>query len=265
MKIPEAKPRWHFVDEAGDANFYANRSKRLIIGEEGCSRVLIVGFLHTLDPQEIRSKLAEVRLEISTDRYLKDIPSVKKSLVYFHAKDDCPEVRKLVFEALDKMAFRAQVVVARKVERIFAEVHKRSQDKFYDDLVTRLFRNQLHLSTENYITFARRGTSPRQHALRSAVAKAAAECHKKLKKNAPSIIVDTSQPVQEPCLQAIDYVNWAVQRAYEKKEMRFFEFLRGHIQLLRDIFDFVKYEKHEKCAYNRTDNPFHIEKTSPLS
>jgi hypothetical protein len=136
MKQAEEKPRWYFVDEAGDPAFYAKGSRKVIVGEEGCSRTLILGFIRTLDPQQIRSKLAEVRLAVSTDRYLNDIPSVKKSLIYFHAKDDCAEVRKLVFDALDKMDFHAQFIVARKRETLFRTKYGSSQAKFYDDLVT---------------------------------------------------------------------------------------------------------------------------------
>ncbi|MBS1852056.1 MAG: DUF3800 domain-containing protein [Acidobacteria bacterium] len=265
MKEAEEKPRWYFVDEAGDPAFYAKRSKRVIVGEEGCSRTLILGFIRTYDPQQIRSKLAEVRLAVSTDRYLKDIPSVAKSLIHFHAKDDCPEVRKLVFDAIEKMDFHAQVVVARKREQLFRTKYGSSELAFYDDLITKLFKNQLHLSAQNSITFARRGTKARQHALRAAVEKGAEEFRKKFKhETVTKIVVETSQPIQEPALQAADYVNWAVQRAFEKGEMRYFEFLRQKIEVVWDVFDFEKYES-GGCIYDRKKNPFDIKKASPLS
>src|SRR5205807_8372305 len=60
---------------------------------------------------------------------------------------------------LDKMDFAAQIIVARKKEQIFTGKHKGSPDLFYDDLVSRLFANHLHLATNNTITFARRGRS----------------------------------------------------------------------------------------------------------
>jgi hypothetical protein len=265
MKQAEEKPRWYFVDEAGDPAFYAKRSKRVIVGEEGCSQTLILGFIRTHDPQQIRSKLAEVRLAIANDRYLKDIPSVKKSLIYFHAKDDCAEVRKLVFDALDKMDFHAQFVVARKQESLFRTKYDSSQMKFYDDLVTKLFKNQLHLAKANSVTFARRAKKARQQALRAAVEKGAEEFRKSFGREASTqIVVETSQPIQEPALQAIDYVNWAVQRAFEKGEMRYFEFLRQKIEMVWDVFDFDKYEKKQGCVYDRRRNPFDIKKASPL-
>jgi hypothetical protein len=117
MKHAEDKPRWFYVDEAGDPAFYG-KGKKIIVGSEGCSRTFSVGFLRTYDPEAIRSKLADVRLEILNDRYLKDIPSIIKTYKAFHAKDDCPEVRKLVYATLEKMDFGVQVVVARKLEGI---------------------------------------------------------------------------------------------------------------------------------------------------
>jgi hypothetical protein len=198
MKQAEQKPRWYYVDEAGDPAFYG-KGKIFIVGQEGCSRTFSVGFLRTYDPQAIRSKLAEVRLEILNDRYLKDIPSIVKSLRAFHAKDDCPEVRKLVYAALDKMDFAVQVVVGRKREQTFRQVHKNSHHRFYDDLVSRLFTNQLHLAQENTITFARRGNKAKQHALRAAVEAGVAKFRSKYAgATVTKINIETSQPVQEP-------------------------------------------------------------------
>src|SRR5438105_2959257 len=127
MKQAEEKPRWFFVDEAGDPVFYAKRNRKIIVGQPGCSKTLILGFVRTYDPQQIRSKLAEVRLAISEDKYLKDIPSIKKSVIHFHAKDDCAEVRKMVFDALIKMDIRAQFIVARKLDSVFRTKYHGSQ------------------------------------------------------------------------------------------------------------------------------------------
>ena len=265
MKEAEDKQRWYFVDECGSPHFYEKRTKRLIVGEEGCSLTFGVGFLRTYDPQQIRAKLAEVRMAVAQDRYLKDIPSTKKSAVAFHAKDDCPEVRKMVFEALEKMDFGAQVVVARKTESIFVNKHGGSQDRFYDAMVKHLFGRQLHLSIHNHITFARRGNKARQHALRTAVDAAACEFKSRHKlERTTELHIETSQPVQESVLQATDYVVWAVQRAFEKGEMRYFEYLREKIELVWDIYDTEKLKKKGQIVYDRQKNPFHTEKISEI-
>ena len=81
------------------------------------------------------------------------------------------------------------------------------------------------------------------------------------------IEVQTNQPVQEPVLQAVDYVMWAVQRAYEKGQMRYFDFLRDKIELVSDLFDFKKRQEGEpgkKHYYDMKKNPFDISKVTPL-
>ncbi|MGH9521618.1 MAG: DUF3800 domain-containing protein [Terriglobales bacterium] len=265
MQGAEDKPRWYFVDEAGDPAFYG-KGKEIIVGREGCSRVFSVGFLRTHDPQLIRSKLADVRLEVLGDRYLKAVPSIQKSLRAFHAKDDCPEVRKLVFGAVEKMDFAVQVIVGRKVEYRFRGTHGGSQDRFYDDLVGRLFERQLHLSVKNTIVFATRGNKTRQHALRTAV-EAGVQKFRRSYGEVPvtSVQVLTSQPAQEPVLQAVDYCLWTIQRAFERGEMRYFEFLREKIELVWDVFDVKKIQRQESTIYDRKRNPFDIKKVSPLS
>jgi hypothetical protein len=52
-------------------------------------------------------------------------------------------------------------------------------------------------------------------------------------------------------------MNWAVQRAYTKNEMRFFNFMEDKISFLVDIYDFGK-----KPYYRR--NPFDMKKAAPL-
>jgi hypothetical protein len=264
VKIPENKPRWYFVDEAGDPTFYT-RGKKLIVGTEGCSRTFSVGFLKTHDPHQIRSKLADIRLEVMHDRYLQDIPSVKKSLRAFHAKDDSPEVRKLVFSALDRMDFSLQVVVARKLEWLFQTRYDCSQDAFYDDLVTRLFERQMHLSKMNTIVFSRRGSKSRQHALRAAVELSVQRFRERFPHaEKTEVAIETDQPAQETVLQAVDYGLWAVQRAFERGEMRYFEFLRPKIEVVWNIFDFDRIQKNGSVLYDRKRNPFNLEKVSSL-
>lgn len=264
MKQPLDEHRYFYVDETGDPSFYA-KGKKLIVGQEGCSRTFGLGFLRTADPETIRQALLELRADIAADRYLKDIPSLQKTLRGFHAKDDCPEVRKAVFGALDKLAFSVQVIVARKLEPIFISRHRQSQDHFYNDLTSRLFERQLHLAHRNTITFARRGNKAKQHALRAAVEAGVASFRQKYPGAvATSVAVETAQSADDPLLQAADYALWTVQRAFEKGEMRYFEFLASKFEIVWDIYDFATQKATGTSFFTRKD-PFHIERVSPLS
>lgn len=263
MKKTEEKTAWFFVDESGDPAFYGKGGK-VIVGQEGCSRLFLLGFAQTENPQPVRDALEKVRSAVSADPYLKSIPSVKKSLLAFHAKDDCPEVRMQVFKTLADLDFSVQVIVARKIEPMFRTRYRGSQDRFYEDLTSRLFENVLHKAAQNEIIFSRRGNKVRQHALREAIQQGADRFRLKWKlEAATNIQISTTRPSVEPILQVIDYANWAVQRAFERGEMRYFDFLRNKYALVWDVFDRANY-KNSGNFYDRTKNPFDIKKASPL-
>lgn len=273
MREPLTEHRYFYVDETGDANFFGSGGK-LIVGSEGCSRIFGVGFLRTVNPTAIREKLIELRIRIAEDRYLAKIPSLTKTLRAFHAKNDCPEVRKSVFECLDLLDFSVQIVVARKTKSLLLAKHRGSflgkprvsQDAFYNTLTSHLFERQLHLASENTITFARRGDKAKQHALRSAVQAGVDAFRKKYPAASSTVVnIETAYSADEPLLQAADYSLWAVQRAFEKREMRYFDFIRSKVELVWDIYDFDAIDAKRSVNYTRSKNPFEIDKVSPLS
>lgn len=260
MKRSEPKTTYFFVDEAGDPIFY-DKNGRFIVGQEGCSKILLVGFIRTGDPEPIRRSLARLRQEIARDEYLKSIPSLPKSLRSFHAKDDCPEVREKVFKALVDLDFKSEFIVARKIEDFFNKRHNRKENIFYDDLVAKLFENKLHTSSKNKIYYAVRGNRIRQEPISSAIQTAILTFETKWKIKVTSEIDLQAQTLSgEPCLQVADYMNWAIQRAFIKGEMRYFDFVRSKVSYLVDIYDTDKYPKN---FYN-SKNPFDINKISPL-
>lgn len=260
MKNTAKHTNYFFVDESGDPTFYDRRGN-LIVGREGVSPLLILGFIKTLNPKPIRFGLISLREQIANDTYLQDIPSIRKSCKAFHAKDDSPEVREKVFKAIVSFDFTAELFVARKIQNIFNTSHHKSENEFYFDLMSRLFENKLHLAETNDIYFAVRGNSIRQipleQALQRAINKFELKCGKKITSN---INIHPQRPSGEPCLQVIDYVNWAVQRAIIKKEARYYKFIETKIKYLVDLYDIAKYPKN----YYNSRNRFDIEKISPL-
>lgn len=260
MKKKVEKLTHFFVDESGDPTFY-DRNGRLIVGNEGISKILILGFIKTEDPKSIRQALTNLRDQLAKDKYLQDIPSLQKSLIAFHAKDDSAEVRQAVYKTIVNLNFSAEMTVSRKIENIFKKRHDRKETEFYDDLVAKLFQNKLHTSSQNEIYFAVRGSRLRQKPLEEAIQKAVLNFEKKWKVKVDSKInVYPQSPSGEPCLQVIDYINWAVQRAYIKGDMRFYKFIEEKVSYLVDIYDTDKYPKN---FYNRK-NKFDVNKISPL-
>lgn len=260
MKKPENKTTYFFVDEAGDPIFY-NKYGKYIVGAEGCSKILLVGFIRTQDPESLRKALQKLKADIAGDEYLKEIPSLNKSLRYFHAKDDCPEVREKVYKVIKELDFKTELIVGRKIQELFMKKHRRSENIFYDDLVAKLFQNKLHTSVQNKIYYAVRGNKIRQEPITDAIQTAVNTFESKWKTKITSEIYIQAQTLSgEPCLQIADYMNWVVQRAFIKKDMRYFNFVSDKISYLVDIYDTKKYPKN---FYNNK-NPFDINKISPL-
>lgn len=220
-----------------------------------------MGFIKTTEPKIIRKNLLDLKKEIEGDKYLCMVPSISKSLVSFHAKDDCPEVREKVFKSIVKMDFTAELFVARKIQSVFNKRHHKSENEFYFDLISKLFENKLHLAKNNEICFAVRGNKNRQAPLEEAINRSINLFENKWNKKVDSTIkIIPHSPSGEPCLQVIDYVNWAVQRAFIMNEMRYFSFIEEKIKYLVDLYDFDKYPKN---FYN-SRNKFLLSKISPL-
>jgi len=260
MKKPIDADHWYFVDETGDPVF-CDRNGNLIVGQEGCSPILALGFIETSDPFSIRQSLNSLHAQILNDSYLQSIPSIQRTNRSFHAKDDAPEVRYLVYQTLAKLDFKAQFVVARKVERVFRNSFNASEAEFYDHLVSFLFQNVLHRFTRNRIYFSQRGNRPRQAHLEQAIRHGVDRFELRWDTRVQTEIrIDPQTGVGEPCLQVIDYMNWAVYRAFVKREMRFYKFVEDKVSLLVDLYDLANYPN----SYYSRENPFDIEKTSPL-
>lgn len=263
MKETEQKVEYFFVDESGDPNFYG-KGGDIIVGRPGCSRILLLGFVRAEKPNPIRESLSELKNQIANDSYLKDIPSIRKTLKAFHAKDDCPEVRMMVYKTLAEQDFAVQVIVARKIERMFRSSYKGNRDRFYQDLVGRLFQNETHKAQFNNICFSKRGNKIQQHTMRAAVQVGAERFRQKWGTDVSTQLnIKTLNSSQDFMLQVVDYANWSVQRAFERGEMRYFNFLREKFELVCDVFDKKNY-KGGGNFYDRNRNPFEIKKASPL-
>jgi len=277
MKQTEKGDLHFFMDESGDSVFY-DAQGNLIVGQPGCSQLLIIGFIETREPKLIRHGVLDLQKQVCSDPYFKHIPSLAKTAIAFHAKDDAPEIRYLFYNRLREFNFKAQFLVARKIEKVFRNDFKADENRFYDHLVGRVFENVLHRYQHNHITFAVRGSRKRQQPVSQAILRAKQAFCDKYGHDLSNTTVDIQpqSPKGEPCLSVIDYMSWALQRAYTKREMRYYDFVEDKVSYISDIYDFRTYPKnryyHEKRirhssgggSWLKRANLFHIEKTTPL-
>lgn len=260
MKKTQPGINYFFVDESGDPTFYDHKGN-YIVGQPGCSPLLLLGFIETQEPAPIRSAMLELQQEITADPYFRDVPSLASTRLAFHAKDDLPEIRYRVFKLLSKLSFKAQFVVARKIEPVFRNSFHADEREFYDHLVSKLFQNTLHRYEENRIYFAKRGSRERQAPLALAISQGLNDFEKRWGTQVVSkFTVQAQTSSGEPCLSVVDYMNWAVYRAFVRHEMRYFQTVESKVSLLVDLYDRAK---HPKNWYSRK-NPFDVTKITPL-
>ncbi|MDP3047047.1 MAG: hypothetical protein Q8O07_06160 [Chloroflexota bacterium] len=77
---------------------------------------------------------------------------------------------------------------------------------------------------------------------------------------APTYTLQVQTPSGEPCLSIVDYMNWAVHRAFTRGEMRYYRVVAHKVSLLVDLYDRAQYSKN----WYTKRNPFDIKKITPL-
>jgi hypothetical protein len=174
-------------------------------------------------------------------------PEQKKTAVMFHAKDDVPEVRRAVFELLrSKSSIRFIAAVKDKEKVLEYAISRKGSDtsytyspnELYTLLVRRIFKPNLHQADLYHICFAIRGNRLRTHALNESLIVAQTRFEQEhLSTKTPSLAVNPQHSKNEPCLQAADYFLWALQRLYEQRDDRYFEYIGDSCKLVIDIDD----------------------------
>jgi hypothetical protein len=191
--------KFFFVDESGYPTFY-DKKGNLIVGQKGCSSLLIMGLVELEDPISARHAILDLKNDLIKDPYFKEFPSIQRTRIAFHAKDDLPEIRYAFFKLLTGIDFQAHFVVARKIERVFHNSFHSKENGFYDHLITLLFQGKLHTHAENIIYFAKRGSRNRQAPIEAAIQCSVQQFEAKWNTTVNSkISVQAQSPVGEPC------------------------------------------------------------------
>ena len=237
-----------FLDEAGDTTFFG-KGRVPILGQKGVSLCFGLGMVKFATPvEEVRNQVEKLCRVVETDKYLNRIPSVVKRVqsggFFFHAKDDPAEVRERLFKWIYKTDCSLEMVVGRKIPALFARKHNNKDSEFYADLLSHLLKNKLKLGQRQVINIAERGKTTRNHVLELAMTKARERFAKKqdAAEISSEVVFNVQNPRTEPLLCVPDYLAWAVQRVFERGEMRHYDFLRERISLVVDLYDAEKYE-----------------------
>lgn len=224
-----------FLDEAGDTTFYG-KGKIPMIGSDGVSNYFLLGMLYvnqSLD--ELRKNIIELQKRIVNDPYLHVIPSIKKKMnasgYFLHAKDDVPEVRKMVFELIRSIDCQFDAVVGKKSYRIYEKKHNGNQAEFYADMLSHLLHNSLIGHEKLVLNIAHRSRCTNHINLEKGLQKALVIAKHKFPEISSSCetVFNIQYPTTEPIINLADYFLWALQRKLERGEERYFDFIENKI------------------------------------
>ncbi|MCX7014517.1 MAG: DUF3800 domain-containing protein [Candidatus Sumerlaeota bacterium] len=238
-----------YVDESGDGVLF-DRKGRVVLDRYRGPRHFMLGLLEVPDPNGLDQAFRTLRAQLLSDPYFRRVPSMqrerRKTALFFHAKDDIPEVRREVCRILLEREMQFFAVV-KTMSRVLEYVRQRNAihpgyrynpNELYDLTVRMLFKNRLHHSDSYTIVFARRGLRDRTSVLRCELITAQTRfCEEKGRLADARIQVLPRYPHEEAGLQAVDYFLWAVQRLYESHEDRYVDYLWPRVALVHDVDD----------------------------
>ena len=241
-------PHLYFVDEAGDGVIFDGKG-RVLVGTGKVQDYFTVGMVECWTMDSLTKELAALRTQLLADPYFKGVPSMqpeaKKTALFFHAKDDLPEVRREVFKVLERHDFSFYAVV-RTMSAVARRVKERNErdptyryrpTELYDSAARRLFDKKLHTRPAFDVIFSSRGKA-RTQALREHLLKAQAASRKSAGTFPDAAIHVRAIPShQHAGLQVADYCLRALQRLFTKGEDRFLSLIWPKVGLIVDADD----------------------------
>lgn len=239
-----------FLDESGDMTFFDKNGKNSV-GADGVSTVFMIGMVHIKsDLEKVRNDITRLTQQVVEDPYFAGIPSIQKRVgkggFFFHAKDDIPEVRKIMYDYLrNELMFSLEVIVARKIESTFTWQHQKNEALFYSDVLGHLLKSKLGQSGKLVLNIAERDKTTSNANLQTALDGAEERYRNNPRNTRPlqkNVVFNVQKPTGEPLLAVVDYALWAVQRVFTRGEMRYYDVLRDKIPPIIDIYDRDKYK-----------------------
>lgn len=263
----DKKKTYLFIDESGDASFYAKKN-RLLVGTDGFQPLLLLGLVVLEDKNEIHKKIKSLREEIKNDSLYNSLKCVANPKGwYFHARNDQPEIRTKFIELIRKIdGFKSYIVIGRKRLDLFHKKHNKSENEFYFDMVYHLLKDRLNNEDVFYQIFLSKRTGNSAEKLKDAIEKAIERDNNKRK--TPVVIEYDCRTIQSdssPELSIIDYLMWALQRYILLKDSRFYNALVQKMNLIIDLYDFEKFGSKNNNYYHPKKNKFELEKAGEFN
>jgi hypothetical protein len=247
----------YYIDESGNPEFFGKR-KKLLIGKEGYSPILIIGLVTIINRRHFITEIEKFKQDLLSDKTLKDIHSLHQPGWYLHAKDDHPDVRDRFFEFLSKKSFRGYFIIGRKKLEIFEKRHKADERIFYFDLIKNLLKDRF-LDFSEYKIFLSRRSGSSINSFTDAIEASIDKYNNSTKKEAikPFYSCSIVPSKNTPELSVVDYQLWALQRYIVKGDKKYFDMLKDKYCYIYDIYG---RKRIGQTRYYNRENPFDLEK-----
>jgi hypothetical protein len=244
----ESRTKHYFVDEAGDLTFFDKHHKKLIVGTPGCSKFFILGMLDIADPIAIADDMERLRERLCDDPKYPTLPCNqnrnRNTAILFHAKNDHPSVRSEVFSLLLRHDVRFLAVVTDKLLSYEYHstatqrnpTHRFDHNSEYDYHARCLFTHRVHRDDKYTIHIANRGLRSRAPVLQELIwgTRHWYLNHYRMSGKDCQIVAHGRESKDLAGLQATDYMLWALQRLYERKDSHFLEQMWSKCSLIND-------------------------------
>ena len=153
---------------------------------------------------------------------------------YFHASEDKQSVRNVVYSTIRDHDFTVQATI---MEKSKANAKLRSGDvSFYQHGFFAHFKYGISPIlpdlSETLITTASLGTKKQRHAFEDAIATVLHHTSRTQGRRP-----DFRPALADPCLQVADYCAWAIQRKWERNDMRSYDLIRDRITYEHDLWN----------------------------
>ena len=232
-----------FLDEAGDTTFFGKGNIPLL-GTSGVSNYFLLGMLTVHEPlHEVRSRVINLQSKILNDPYFLPIPSIlkkkNKNGYYLHAKDDVPEVRKMVFELMLSIDCHFDAVIGKKEYDVYEKKHNGNQAEFYADMLSHLLQNSMSGHHRVVLNIAHRSRCTTHNNLEKGLQKAFFIARHRYPENLTltEAFFNIQYPTTEPIINLADYFLWALQRMVERGEKRYVDFIQSRIRNVITLYN----------------------------
>jgi hypothetical protein len=231
-----------FLDESGRPEIMSARGENLLLSGK-TSKYLTIAVVLTDDPLAIHREVTKARNDALNNPDFSELFTLEYCLDTFHAHSDKMEIKRFFLNRMREFDFKAQAIVAEKIKAMGA--FKRDPERFYNSMCGLLLRSNLHKREIVEVVVSRKDT-------KLSVGKNFTDMINLYRNEylarfgisfKSKIFTRTKPHYSHSALQVVDYVAWAVHRAFETNDKSYYEVIESKISLIWDVFNKKYYTK----------------------